>query len=252
MSDPSFGFAQLRPAGPKWVVLSEKYYRSAGKRIAGRCVLTIVRALIVKNANMHKPLSDNDILGLSRTLALELVYRLCLAECASLGFSNGYVTKLPEADSSAPGHVQVHLPAYVTATGFIPKPQTVFCVTASYIPLANIASHSINSDCIADFSADQSTGYVLASSRQALLETRSREYETRLRDCLMLENHADRGLDVDARFYSRNKLLNWSNKHPEIGAWLQDRYQSSKPTIFAKHNDRASNVIFSDRLQRLP
>lgn len=214
--------------------------------------MTIVRALIVKNANMHKPLSDKDVLGLSQTLAVELVYRLCLAECASLGFSNGYVTKLPGADSTAPGHVQVHLPAYVSATDFIPRPQTVFCVKASYIPLATIASHSINSDCIADFSADQSTGYVLASSRQALLETRSKEYETRLRDCLMLEKNADQGLNIDARFYSRGKLLNWSNKHPEVGVWLQGSYQSSAPTIFTKHNDRASNVIFSDRLQRLP
>ena len=45
---------------------------------------------------MPRSLSDNDILCLSKGVAEQLLYKLCIAECAKLGFSGTNVTRLPE------------------------------------------------------------------------------------------------------------------------------------------------------------
>ena len=57
---------------------------------------------------MPKSLSDNDILCLPKGLAEQLLYKLCIAECAKLGFSITHVTRLPETRFVS--YVQICLP----------------------------------------------------------------------------------------------------------------------------------------------
>jgi hypothetical protein len=201
---------------------------------------------------MQKSLSDKDVLGLSEPLAEELVYRLCVAECARLGFSSAYVTKQPKIDADANSYVQICLPPYAKISGYIPHPQTLICVKASYIPLRTLDTHMIPSERLQGFDPARGAAYILASSRQALINSRLSDYQTRMQDCLHAANFSERQWELEFQFYARDSILSWLTKHPVVGAWLDRKYRSTTTKRAVRRIKQPSNVIFSQRLQSLP
>ena len=198
---------------------------------------------------MPESLSDRDILCLPQALAEELLYRLCVAECAKFGYSSAHVIKRPETKTGS--YVQICLPPYAKIHGYIPSPQTLICITANYVPLSIIKDHSIPSEHFSPFSPERETTYILASTRQTLIESRIKEYQSHMQTFLSVSEREEPNLQLDSQFYTRNTLLVWLTKHPVIGAWLHSTYQSSMKKSPVAQVAKKSNVIFSNRLQRL-
>ena len=69
---------------------------------------------------MQKATCNEPILGLSEALAGELVYRLCLAECARLGFRQDAVTKLERSTLKGGLHIRICLPTDANVSRYIP------------------------------------------------------------------------------------------------------------------------------------
>ena len=74
--------------------------------------------------------SDKNILGLSSSLAGELVYRLCVAECARIGFKLAEIDRLESTEAQADLYIRIALPPYSETSRYIPHPQTLICVKA--------------------------------------------------------------------------------------------------------------------------
>ena len=198
---------------------------------------------------MPKSLSDNDILCLPKGLAEQLLYKLCIAECAKLGFSSTHVTRLPETRFGS--YVQICLPPYAKISGYIPSPQTLICISANYVPLSVIKDHSIPSEHLNPFSPERETTYILASTRQTLIESRIREYQSHMQKFVSVCGQEEQHLKLDSQFYTHNTLLKWSTAHPTVVSWLQGVYQSATKKSTGARAAKPSNVIFSHRLQRL-
>ena len=161
---------------------------------------------------MPKSLSDNDILCLPKGLAEQLLYELCIAECAKLGFSSTHVTRLPETRFGS--YVQICLPPYAKISGYIPSPQTLICISANYVPLSVIKGHAIPSEHLNPFSPERETTYILASTRQTLIESRIREYQSHMQKFVSVCGQEEQHLKLDSQYYTRNTLLSGQPRTP--------------------------------------
>ena len=200
---------------------------------------------------MQKATCNEPILGLSEALAGKLVYRLCLAEYAHLGFRQDAVTKLERSTLKGGLHIRICLPTYAKVSRYIPKQQTLICVQASYIPLNHIQRHIVQSECLEAFNAERDAAYILESSRQTLNNSSAVDYQRYIQDSILNQACATKALGLSPHFYSRETLEAWLIEQPTVQSWLTNKCADTAQS-FRANGLPPSNVIYSTRLQRSP
>ena len=200
---------------------------------------------------MQKATCNEPILGLSETLAGELVYRLCLAECARLGFRQDAVTTFERPTLKGGLHIRICLPTYANVSRYIPTQQTLICVQADYIRLNHIKQRIIQSEYLAAFNAERGAAYILASTRQTLNNSSAVDYQRYIQDSISNQACATKALGLDPHFYSRETLEAWLIEQPTVQSWLQKKCADTVQS-FRANGLPPSNVIYSARLQRSP
>lgn len=194
--------------------------------------------------------SDDNVLGLSRWLAGELVYRLCVAECARIGFKLAEIDRLESTKAHGDLHIRITLPPDSETSCYIPHPQTLICVKASYIPLALLQHQKIYGEYFATFDAERGAAYILASTRQVLDNSRTADYQRKMPRSLPQQIGQAKAFDLDPHFYSRGKIRTWLNEHPSVQNWLLKKYASTERKASSPSVNVPQNVIYSKRLQR--
>jgi hypothetical protein len=194
--------------------------------------------------------SDENILGLSSWLAGELVYRLCVAECARIGFKLAEIDKLESTEAHGDLHIRIALPAYSETSCYIPHPQTLICVKARYIPLALVQHQEIHGEYLETFDAERGAAYILASTRQVLDNSRTADYQRKMPRALNQQVGKARAIDLDPHFFSRGTMRTWLSEHPDVQHWLQQKYASTERKVSNPSVNAPKNVIYSKRLQR--
>lgn len=200
---------------------------------------------------MQKATCNEPILGLSEALAGELVYRLCLAECARLGFRQDAVTRFERSTLKGGLHIRICLPTYANVSRYIPNQQTLICVRASYIPLNHIKQHIVQSEYLDAFNAERGAVYILASTRQTLNNSSAVDYQRYIQDSISNQACATKALGLDPHFYSRETLEAWLIEQPTVQSWLKGKCADTVQS-FRANGLPPSNVIYSARLQRSP
>ena len=217
-----------------------------------RELLTIVRGLLVRIHAMLNAPRNEPILGLSEALAGELVYRLCIAECAGLDRYRAEVTKLESSTASGNRYIRVRLPVDVSTSSFIPNHQTLICVSAKYIPLSRLKEHCIQREYLDTFSTKRGAAYILASTRQGMQNLSAAAYRDQMRASVTDQIASTSHLAVDAHFYSRETLEAWLREQPTVASWLGQRFAALERQLSSEKSARSDNVIYSTRLQRSP
>ena len=192
--------------------------------------------------------SDEDLLGLSQSLASELVYRLCVAECAHLGFKPAKIDKLENPTKPGNWDIRISLPFYAEKSDYIPNPRTVIFVKASYVPLAQVQRQEIYGEHFDTFAPEHGAAYIIASTRQKLDSSRTMDCQQEMPRELPHQSGQAQGLDLDPRFYSRGKIRQWLAEHTSVQSWLLQTYASTARKISG--GAAPKNVIYSKRLQR--
>jgi hypothetical protein len=194
--------------------------------------------------------SDEHLLGLSGSLASELIYRLCVAECTRLGFKLAEIDKLENPTTPGNWDIRVALPLYAEKSDYIPNPQTIIFVKASYMPLAQVERQEIYGEYFDTFAPEHGAAYIIASTRQKLDSSRTIDYQQKMPRELPQQSGQAKGFDLDPRFYSRGKIRQWLAEHTSVQSWLLQTYASTERKISTKGGGAPKNVIYSKRLQR--
>ena len=194
--------------------------------------------------------SDKNILGLSSSLAGELVYRLCVAECARIGFKLAEIDRLESTEAQANLYIRIALPPYSETSRYIPHPQTLICVKASYMPLALIQRQEICGAYFDTFDAERGAAFVLASTRQASDSSRTADYQRNMPRTLTRQIGKARAIDLEPHFFSRGTMRTWLSEHPAVQHWLLQKYASTERKVSNPNANAPKNVIYSKRLQR--
>jgi len=210
----------------------------------------VVHGLNVRVRTMLKLPSDELLLGLSGSLASELIYRLCVAECAHLGFKLAEIDKLENPTKPGNCYIRVALPFNAEKSDYIPNSQTIILVKASYIPLAQVQQQEIYGEYFDTFAPEHGAAYIIASTRQKLDNSRTIDYQQKMPRELPHQSGQAQGFDLDPRFYSRGKIRQWLAKHPSVQSWLLQTYANTERKISTKGGAAPKNVIYSKRLQR--
>lgn len=195
---------------------------------------------------------DRDILCLSEELAQELIYRLCVAECARLGLSTAYVETVGNSRNKDDLYVRVNLPAYSKVSGFIPHPQTLICVKTCYVALHGVAQQFTQPADLEPFDESRGAAYVLASTKQALTNPRVADYQSQMQKVIANEANSDLCAQLDLYFYSRQKLVAWLNSHAEVKTWLERRYQTLTESHRSECTKLGGSVIFYNTFKACP
>ncbi len=194
--------------------------------------------------------SDENILGLSNWLAGELVYRLCVAECARIGFKLAEIDRLESTKANGDLHVRIALPRYSETSRYIPHPQTLICVKASYIPLALIERQELHEEYFETFDAERGAAYVLASTRQILDNSRTADYQRKMPRVLTQQVGKARAMELEPHVFPRGTMRSWLSEHPAVQHWLLQKYASTERKVSNPSVNAPKNVIYSKRLQR--
>ena len=182
----------------------------------------------------------------------ELVYRLCIAECAGLDRYRAEVTKLESSTAAGNRYIRVRLPVDVSTSNFIPNHQTLICVSAKYIPLSRLKEHCIQRESLDTFSTKHGAAYILASTRQGMQNLSAAAYRDQMRASVTNQVASTSHLAVDAHFYSRETLEAWLREQPTVASWLGQRFAALERQLSPEKSARSDNVIYSTRLQRSP
>ena len=194
--------------------------------------------------------SDEHLLGLSGSLASELIYRLCVAECRRLGFRLAEIDKLENPTTPGNWNIRVALPFYAERSDYIPNPQTIIFVKASYVPLAQVQRQEIYGEYFDTFAPEHGAAYIVASTRQELNNSRTIDYQQKMPRELPHQSGQAQGFDLDLRFYSRGKIRQWLAKHPSVQSWLLQTYANTERKISTGGGAARQKVSYSQRLQR--
>ena len=194
--------------------------------------------------------SDEHLLGLSGSLASELIYRLCVAECRRLGFRLAEIDKLENPTTPGNWNIRVALPFYPERSDYISNPQTIIFVKASYVPLAQVQRQEIYGEYFDTFAPEHGAAYIVASTRQELNISRTIDYQQKMPREVPHQSGQAQGFDLDPRFYSRGKIRQWLAEHSSVQSWLLQTYASTERKISTKGGAAPKNVIYSKRLQR--
>jgi hypothetical protein len=116
-------------------------------------------------------------LGLYKALARELVYRLCLAEYARVGFRQDAGAKLERSTLTGSLHIRICQPTSANVSRYIFNQQTPICVQANYNPLHLIKQNIIQSECLDAFNTERGAAYIVAFTRQTLNNSSAVDYQ---------------------------------------------------------------------------
>jgi hypothetical protein len=169
-------------------------------------------------------ITGDDIARLSDTDLRTLVARLAIAELA--------VRKLPISSVTAGGHqdakdggidVRVDLDVPLVAPDFVARTKTGFQVKKQDMPASSISAEMRPKGdlrpAIAAL-ADAEGAYIIVSGQGSVTDTALTERRQAMRHALVGHPKAD-GFFTD--FYDRERLANWINCFPGIGAWVRSK-----------------------------
>lgn len=175
----------------------------------------------------NRPMFDitgDDIAQLNDTDLRTLVARLAIAELA--------IRKLPTSPVTAGGHqdakdggidVRVDLDVPLVAPDFVPRAKTGFQVKKQDMPVRSIAVEmrpkGVPRPAIAAL-ADAEGAYIIVSAQGSVTDTALAKRRQAMRDAL--DGHP-KAAALFTDFYDRERLANWVNHFPGVGAWVRSK-----------------------------